>query len=230
MRIGKWQFAIVLLVLLAAAPVEAAQRPNVLFIIADDLNTQSLSCYGSTVSKTPNIDRLAARAGAVRFERAYCQWPLCWPSRNSFLSGRRPDARFASAPNFPQRVPDAVYFPQHFRNNGYFTARVGKIFHARSVFNGATSYEIPACWDVSELGGTEFDPCGYAVTFANHPKGLAAHPELKEHIVRSEVLNPVSTPAADYWMDMTAVDLPDEQTTERLIGPDRLVRVPAAAE
>ncbi|MEA2710703.1 MAG: iduronate 2-sulfatase [Phycisphaerales bacterium] len=228
MRIGNWQFAIVIASLLAvgnahAAPAPATMsapkaRPNVLFIICDDLNTQALSCYGSTVSKTPNIDRLAARPGAVRFERAYCQYPLCWPSRHSFLSGRRPDARFIGAANFRQRVPDVTFFPEHFRNNGYFTARVGKIFHCRTVFNGMTSYEDENCWDLSELGGTEFDPCGYAVTFANHPRGQAAHPELKKHIVRSEVLNPVSVPAADYWMDMTAVDLPDDQMTDGVIA------------
>ncbi|MEA2733663.1 MAG: iduronate 2-sulfatase, partial [Humisphaera sp.] len=226
MKIGNWQLAIVIASLLAvgnahAAPAPAPTpktRPNVLFIICDDLNTQSLSCYGSTVSKTPNIDRLAARPGAVRFERAYCQWPLCWPSRNSFLSGRRPDARFQGAADFRKRVPDVTFFPEHFRKNGYFTARVGKIFHCRTVFNGTTSYEVESCWNVSELGGTEFDPCGYAVTLANHPKGQAAHPELKGKIVHSELLNKAGTPGYDYWMDYSAVNLPDEEMTDGRIA------------
>jgi uncharacterized sulfatase len=219
--LNKGQFAIAFLFLLIG-PLHAAPspttRPNVLFIIADDLNTQSLGCYGSTVSKTPNIDRLAARAGAVRFERAYCQWPLCWPSRNSFLSGRRPDSRFQGAANFRQRVPDVTFFPEHFRRHGYFTARVGKIFHCRTVSNGTTSYEDPACWDLSELGATEFDPCGYGVTYANHPRGQAAYPQGKQHIVHSELLNKAGGPSSDYWMDMTAVDLPDEQTTDGVIA------------
>jgi uncharacterized sulfatase len=192
-------------------------RPNVLFIICDDLTTTALGCYGNTVCRTPNIDRLAARG--VRFERAYSQWPLCWPSRNSFLSGRRPDARFVQNP-LRKFVPDVEYFPEHVRKAGYFTGRVGKIFHTRSMFNKnpGKDWEDPACWDLSEGGGTETDPCGYAVYFSDSPRGLAAHPEIAAVVDHHELLNKAGNPAYDYWLDMAAVNLPDEQCTDGAIA------------
>src|SRR6266511_475904 len=73
-RIGCW-LILLLFPLLSRAADAPAKRPNVLFIICDDLNTMSIGCYGSTIVKTPNIDRLASMG--VRFERAYCQYPLC---------------------------------------------------------------------------------------------------------------------------------------------------------
>ena len=122
----------------------AASRPNVLFIIADDMN-KTLGAYGNREAKSPNVDRLAARA--VRFDRAYCQYPVCSPSRVSFLSGRRPERTGMYGNEGSSRTPllkDAVFLPEYFRQNGYFTARVGKVFHI--------GRDVPECWDVSEEG------------------------------------------------------------------------------
>src|SRR5439155_25967323 len=205
-------FSIVALITCALATAAPTTRPNVLFVICDDLNTTSIGCYGNKICKTPNIDRLAAMG--VRFERAYCQWPLCLPSRNSFMAGRRPTATYVGGGLLRERVPDVEFLPEHFRKNGYFTARIGKLFHTRTVFNGMKTLEDPACWDVSEIGGTEIDPCGYSVLFSSVPKGLESHPELQRITVEHELLNKAGQPAYDYWMELAKLDVADEQCVD----------------
>ncbi|HEV8591260.1 MAG TPA: sulfatase [Pyrinomonadaceae bacterium] len=101
---------------------------NVLFIAADDLRP-TLSSYGDSIVKTPNIDKIAARG--TRFDHAYAQYPLCNPSRSSFLTGRYPTQTGVMGNNdyFRRIHPEFVTLPEYFKRNGYASLRTGKIFH-----------------------------------------------------------------------------------------------------
>lgn len=125
-----------------------SRRINVLFIAADDLNT-NLGTYGHSIVKSPNIDRLARRG--VRFDRAYAQVPLCNPSRASLLSGFRPETTGILGNDIAPRqaMKDTIFLPQLFKNHGYFAAGIGKIFHY--VFDDKPS------WTISEAGTTRLD-------------------------------------------------------------------------
>ena len=165
-----------------AAPSEEAEadRPNVLFIISDDLNA-GIAPYGGQAI-TPNLDRLASQG--VLFDRAYAQYPWCGPSRASFLTGTRPDTVGVMDLRTPLRakLPDIETLPQYFRENGYFTGRVGKIFHQGVPGGiGRDGADDPKAWDVAiNPSGCDVDdedqlvnltpgiPLGAAFTYLAH--------------------------------------------------------------
>lgn len=136
-----------------AVPAPALSLPNgrlnVLFLAVDDLRLD-LGCYGDPLAITPNIDALAAQG--VRFTHAYTQQAVCNPSRASVMTGRRPDTLrvWDLKTHFRQNLPDVVTLPQHFKNHGYHTEAIGKIFHDPPKFRDAPSWSVPAQLDDTE--------------------------------------------------------------------------------
>ena len=166
--------SIVLATMLLLPQLAAAQRYNVLFIISDDLTATALSCYGNKVCQTPNIDRLASEG--VLFTRAYCQATFCGPSRSSFMTGFYPHASglFGYGP-CRQRIGDRATWAQHFKNNGYHSARVSKIYHMGvpgGIEAGTDGSDDPASWSEKyNSKGPEWKAPGKGETLENNPDG-----------------------------------------------------------
>ncbi len=132
---------------LCSALCSGAERPNVLFLICDDLNCD-IGCYGHDQVKTPHIDALAA--GGVRFANAHCQYPLCGPSRASFMTGWYPDQTLIhrNAIHLRERAPNVNTLSQHFRDADYFATRIGKIYHYNVPLHiGTGGHDDPYSWN-----------------------------------------------------------------------------------
>ena len=125
------------------------KKLNVLFIIADDLTSTAVSSYENKACKTPNIDMLAS--GGVRYTQAYCQYPVCGPSRASFMFGYYPNASttFGYVSGRENVGPDRKSWAQLFKDNGYYTARVSKIYHMGvpgDIEKGSNGTDDEASW------------------------------------------------------------------------------------
>ena len=177
-------------------------RPNILFIMADDLGPY-VGCYDQPV-KTPNIDALAARG--MRFERNYCQYPLCGPSRCSLMAGLRPDTTGVLGNGLPVRhkLKDVVTLPQFFRQHGYFAARVGKIYHLDIPGGvGTSGPDDPPSWDYT------FNPKGNE--FPSDDDGEKVNPNPKDgQSFRYNMLKGDGHDQADYQSATEAIRLLNE--------------------
>ena len=135
----------------AAQDGDEPSRPNVLFIIADDLSAEALGCYGNEQVKTPNIDRLAKRGYVM--DRAYCQYPVCGPARAALLSGLYPQQNKVMMNSdkdiLSTSLGDRPTMPQYFKDNGYDSIRLGKLYHMRvpgDITAGVDGPDHPASW------------------------------------------------------------------------------------
>jgi iduronate 2-sulfatase len=124
------------------------QKPNVLFIVVDDLRP-ALGCYGDAVAVSPNIDKLASEG--TLFQSAYCQQAVCAPSRASFMTGKKPDNTkvWNLKTHFRQALPDVVTLPQYFKNNGYYARQIGKIYHDPKEAQDPPSWSAPALFAIT---------------------------------------------------------------------------------
>jgi uncharacterized sulfatase len=169
-RMNKHTIAALLFGLAAATGLTAPAKMNVLLIVSDDLR-DTVGCYGDMAVKTPNIDRLAQRG--VRFERAYAQYPVCNPSRTSFLTGLRCEQTGVVNNDtfFRTRLPDIVTLPQLLRQHGWYAASFGKIFHlhGRSPEEQSRSMDMPKSWD--EARAFKATPAGRIVEGRNLTDG-----------------------------------------------------------
>ncbi len=131
---------------------KAKKIKNVLFIIVEDLKN-IMGCYGHPIVQTPNLDRLA-RKGVI-FDHAYCQYPVCNPSRSSFLTGLRPDTTqiLENVTPWTRNVKNHTTLPKMFRNNDFYTVSMGKVFHGKNKGHGdAEAWDEKLNFETTELG------------------------------------------------------------------------------
>ncbi len=200
-----------LLLLLMSLPLSSAEKPNILLICVDDLKPVA-GCYGG-MAKTPHMDALA-KCG-VLFESAWCNQAVCAPSRNSLMTGRRPQSLgiYDLGTNFRKAAPDAVTLAQHFKANGWRTEAMGKIFHV-----GHGNKEDAASWSV---------PHFQAKSIAYHLPQSSA----KEGLTREEALfankNAQGLPRGAAF---ESADVADEAYPDGKIAQEAIARLKAAQD
>lgn len=158
----------------AQASENNTKKMNVLYIISDDLTATALSCYENKVCKTPNIDKLAEEG--TRYTKAFCQYPVSGPSRASIMSGYYPHAtKTFGYVSGRKAIGDREMWAELFKNHGYYTARVSKIFHMKvpkDIERGTNGSDDARCWvERFNSQGPEWQAAGKAELVQNNPDG-----------------------------------------------------------
>ncbi len=166
---------LVFTLLAATLPILQAERLNVLLVMSDDLTSTALPPYGNQICEAPNIARLATEG--ITYNKAYCQFPTCAPSRASLMSGLYPDKiqikrNYDEVSVFRDSVGDIATFSQHFKNNGYHAARISKIYHMRvpnHIIFGEDGPDDPASWtETFNAQGPEWQALGNATLLSKN--------------------------------------------------------------
>ena len=166
---------LVLLLVSMLASAQQKKKPNILFIISDDLTATAVSSYENKACNTPNIDKLASEG--IRYTRAYTQYPVCGPSRASLMSGYYPTATrtYGYVSGRENIGPERKTWSQLFKENGYYTARVSKIFHMGvpiDIENGSNGTDDEASWtERFNSQGPEWKAEGEAELVQGNPTG-----------------------------------------------------------
>ena len=177
----KHLFFLVLINFIGKVSAQDLDKPNVLFVISDDLATTAISAYENSSGHTPNIDRLAAEG--VKYTHAYSQYPVCGPSRASIMFGYYPSATktYGSISGRENVGPERKSWTQLFKENGYYTARVSKIFHmgmgktdsTTALIDGTNGQDDDASWtERFNAPGPEWRSEGEKELLQNNPFGL----------------------------------------------------------
>ena len=205
---GSFFFPFLIAFLMPVILFSQENKMNVLFIISDDLTTTALSCYESTQCQTPNIDQLASEG--TRFTRAYCQYPVCGPSRASMMFGYYPSATetYGYVSGRENVGPDRLSWPQFFKEKGYFTARVGKIFHMGSVdiLLGRNGQDDSVSWSERyNSPAPEVHARGESELVQKNPYGLKQVPKAK-NTNGGNLMNIVKTEEDEIQTDARTAD------------------------
>ncbi|MEM9400078.1 MAG: sulfatase [Verrucomicrobiota bacterium] len=215
-------FVVFLLCIVLSFNVRADEKTNVLFITADDLNT-ALSGFGHPQCKTPNLDKLASHG--VTFIRAYCQFPLCGPSRASIFSGQYPVKNGVMTLRKPLKQ-DTLTLPRYFKEEGYWTARVSKLYHMDvpgAILRGDDGTDHYPSW-TERFNSRAMETLTPGSYVRNHvlPNTIESYPEWRDKWHNNWVPGDVKKiPGGHLWVTVEANGdrrlLPDDQSADKAI-------------